>query len=246
VPTAVPFPPVEPAPSAWALRGIAPDADEDLVALGADLEPGTLLAAYRMGLFPMGVGVPGTSPLGWWSPTTRGVLPPGALRVSRSLRRAMRRFEIRVDTVLPEVVDRCADPARPGGWISVEIAAAYRRLHELGWVHSVETWQEGELVGGLYGVCVGGLFAGESMFHTVDDASKAALVGLVERFFADGDPRRLIDAQWPTEHLVSLGVVSWSRADYLGALARALEAPQVDLAAAEPDVRPAGDRRAGS
>jgi len=231
VPAPVPFPPVEPEPSAWDLRGIAPPPGEDLVALGADLEPGTLLAAYRNGLFPMGVGAPGTSPLGWWSPAVRGVLSPGALRVSRSLRKALRRFEVRVDTALPEVIERCADPTRPGAWISPEIEAAYARLHALGWVHSVETWQEGRLVGGLYGVCIGGLFAGESMFHSATDASKAALVGLVERFFADGDPRRIIDAQWPTEHLASLGVRSWSRADYLRALRTALAAPQVDLGA---------------
>ncbi len=227
----VPFPPVEPDPTGWNLAGVPTTPGEDLVALGADLEPGTLLAAYRSGLFPMGVGDVAQSPLGWWSPQERGVLPPGALRVSRSLRRSVRRFEVRVDTALPEVIDRCADPDRPGGWISRDIAAAYRRLHELGWVHSVETWQDGRLVGGLYGVAVGGLFAGESMFHEVSDASKVALVGLVERFFADGDPRRLIDTQWSTPHLASLGVRTWSRGAYRAALAAAVLAPPVDLAA---------------
>lgn len=233
VPTPVPFPPVEPEPTSWDLGGIAPRPGDDLVALGADLEPETLLAAYRGGLFPMGVGEPGRSPLGWWSPAVRGVLPPGGLRVSRSLRKALSRFEVRVDTALAEVIERCADPGRPGAWISPEIEAAYLRLHALGWVHSVETWQDGRLVGGLYGVCIGGLFAGESMFHTVTDASKVALVALVDRFFADGDDRRIIDTQWPTEHLTSLGVRSWPRADYLRALRAALAAPQVDLGAGE-------------
>ncbi len=225
----VPYPPVEPEPTVWDLAAMPQAPGEDLVGLGGDLEPGTLLAAYRCGLFPMGVGDVGRSPLGWWSPHERGVLPPGALRVSRSLRRSVRRFEVRVDTALAEVIDRCADLDRPGGWISGDIAAAYRRLHELGWVHSVETWQEGRLVGGLYGVSVGGLFAGESMFHTVTDASKVALVGLVERFFADGDPRRLVDTQWSTPHLASLGVLARPRHAYRAALAEALLAPQVDL-----------------
>ncbi len=227
---AVPFPPVEPPPSGWHLGQIPPVPGDDLVALGADLAPGTLLAAYRSGLFPMGVGEHGGAPTGWWSPDPRGVLPPGALRVSRSLRRAARRFEVRVDTALPEVIRRCADPDREGRWITKDILAAYRDLHDLGWVHSVETWQDGLLVGGLYGVCVGGLFAGESMFHAVTDASKVALVALVERFYADADPRRLIDVQWATDHLARLGVQAWPRADFLARLAEALQAPQVDLA----------------
>jgi len=226
---AVPFPPVEPPHSRWDLGQIPPVPGDDLVALGADLAPGTLLAAYRGGLFPMGVGEHGGPPTGWWSPDPRGVLPPGALRVSRSLRRATRHFEVRVDTALPEVIRRCADPGREGRWITEDILAAYRDLHELGWAHSVETWQGGRLVGGLYGVCVGGLFAGESMFHAVTDASKVALVGLVERFYADGDQRRLIDVQWATEHLARLGVQEWPRASYLARLADALKAPPVDL-----------------
>lgn len=227
---AVPFPPTEPAPSAWDLRGAPMEPGEDLLALGADLEPGTLLAAYRLGLFPMGVGEGGGDPLGWWCPASRGVLPPGALHVSRSLRRSLRHLQIRVDTALPEVIERCADPSRPGAWITPAVAAAYIRLHELGWVHSIETWHDGRLVGGLYGVSIGGLFAGESMFHAVPDASKAALVGLVDRFYADGDPRRLIDVQWETPHLATLGVRSWPRERYLTAVRTALGAAQVDLA----------------
>jgi len=218
------FVPVEPPPSRFVF-----DArrtwGEDMVAVGADLEPGTLLAAYRAGVFPMGVGPHGAGPLVWWSPDPRGVLLPGGLKVSRSLTRSMRRFDITVDRDFDGVVAGCADPSREGRWITPTIAGAYRRLHDLGWAHSIEVWNEGELAGGLYGIAIGGLFAGESMFHRVTDASKAALVGLVEHVFADRDPRRIIDTQWSTRHLASLGVVDIPQADYLRRLDRALEAP---------------------
>ena len=115
----------------------------------------------------------------WFCPVRRGVLAVDGLVVSRSLRRSLRDFEVRVDTAFDEVVAACADPARESGWIDADIRAAYRRLHELGWAHSVEAWRDGRLVGGLYGVAIGGLFAGESMFHTERDASKVALVALV-------------------------------------------------------------------
>jgi leucyl/phenylalanyl-tRNA--protein transferase len=151
------------------------------------------------------------------------VLRPADLRVSRSLRRSVRRFELRVDTACAEVIDACADPSRPAGWIDDQIRTAYLRLHELGWVHSVETWRDGRLVGGLYGVSVGGLFAGESMFHHETDASKAALVGLVE-LLHDGEDR-LVDTQWQTPHLASLGVDQMARADYLALLPEVLGAP---------------------
>ena len=177
--------PIEPPPSRWQLDLGQAAPQDDLVGLGADLEPGTLLMAYRAGLFPMGVGDDGTAPTGWWSPDPRGVLLPGQLRVTRSLRKSRRRFELRVDTAFPEVVAGCADPRRDGGWITPELIAAYTRLYELGWAHSVETWQDGELVGGLYGLAVGGLFAGESMFHRVSDGSKIALVHLVERMHGE-------------------------------------------------------------
>ncbi|MGL5851787.1 MAG: leucyl/phenylalanyl-tRNA--protein transferase [Phycicoccus sp.] len=222
-------PPVEPPPTPWQLDAARAVPGEDLVAAGADLEPGTLLAAYRLGLFPMGLGRHGRGTVGWWSPDPRGVIPAGGLRVRPSLRKVVGRFEIRVDTVFAEVVAACADPGRDGRWITDDIAAAYIGLHELGWAHSVETWQDGRLVGGLYGVCIGGLFAGESMFHRVRDASKVALVGLVERFHADGDPRRLVDVQWATEHLRRLGAQEWPRERYLAALAAALEVPAADL-----------------
>ena len=144
------------------------------MAVGADLEPPTLIAAYSQGLFPMPLRPGGR--IGWWSPPERGVLQPEGLMVRRSLRQACRRYEIRVDTAFAEVVEGCADPARPHGWIDDQMRAAYVQLHHAGFAHSVETWSGGELVGGLYGVAIGGLFAGESMFHRARDASKVALV----------------------------------------------------------------------
>jgi leucyl/phenylalanyl-tRNA--protein transferase len=216
---------VEPPPSRWDLDA-PPTPGDDLVGVGADLEPGTVLEAYRRGLFPMGVGAGGRSPLGWWSPDPRGVLPLDGVRVARSLRRVLPRFEVRVDTAFTEVVAACADPSRPGRWITPAIAAAYLRLHELGWAHSVECWQHGELVGGLYGLAVGGLFAGESMFHRERDASKVALVALTDLLRGGGAPQqRLLDVQWRTDHLATLGVVEVPRAEYLRRLEVALELP---------------------
>jgi len=198
-----------------------PTPPDDLVGMGADLEPGTLLAAYRAGLFPM--PVEGT--IGWWSPDPRGVVPLDGLRVSRSMRRSCQRFEVRFDTNFAGVVAACADPSRPHGWITGDIEAAYTRLHELGWAHSVEAWarDDGSLAGGLYGVAIGGLFAGESMFHRRRDASKVALVALVERLRAIG--AALLDVQWCTPHLASLGAVEVSRMRYLQLLADALTRP---------------------
>ena len=214
--------PVEPPPTPWQLppRGDWPP--HDLVAIGADLEPGTVLAAYRTGLFPM--PTPGGD-VGWWSPVERAVLPLDGMRVTRSLRRSARRFEIRVDTAFAEVLDGCADPRRADGWIDGGVRAAYTTLHELGWVHSVEAWRDGRLAGGLYGVAIGGLFAGESMFHRETDASKAALLGLVELLTDEHVEDRVLDVQWATPHLVSLGVVELPRADYLTRLSRALDLP---------------------
>lgn len=197
---------------------------EDLVCVGADLAPGTLMAAYSRGLFPMGLGRHGSGQLGWWSPDPRGVLPLQELKVSKSLRRSLRRYRITLDTAFDEVVSACAAPDRPGRWITREIVAAYRELHRLGLAHSVEAWEDGELVGGLYGVGIGGLFAGESMFHLARDASKVAMVALVEILRADGHPR-LLDVQWRTDHLASLGVIDLPRTRYLLELADALPLP---------------------
>jgi leucyl/phenylalanyl-tRNA--protein transferase len=221
----VPGGPVEPPPSRYAFDLSGAVTGEDLVGVGADLEPGTLLAAYRAGLFPMGLGRHGRGPIGWWSPDPRGVLPPDRLRVSRSLRRACPRFELRVDSAFDEVVHACADPGRPGRWITGKVAQAYSRLHELGWAHSVECWRDGRLAGGLYGIAIGGLFAGESMFHRETDASKVALVGLVGMLRDPPSGERLLDVQWRTPHLGGLGVIEIPRTDYLSRLQAAVRAP---------------------
>jgi len=217
--------PTEPPPSRWRLDLDRVTPGDDLVGIGADLEPGTLLMAYRCGLFPMGMGEDGGPPTGWWSPDPRGVLLPGHVRISRSLRKSLRRFDIRVNTAFSEVMAGCADPSRDGCWITPAISTAYQGLHDLGWAHSVETWREGELVGGLYGLALGGLFAGESMFHRETDASKCAVVGLADLVFADDNPRRVIDVQWATPHLASLGVTALSRSEYVARLERCLSLP---------------------
>jgi leucyl/phenylalanyl-tRNA--protein transferase len=221
----IPSWPVEPSGSRFQFDLSAAVPGEDLVGVGADLDPGTLLAAYRQGLFPMGLGRHGRGPIGWWSPDPRGVLPLDGLRVSRSLHRSCGRFEIRIDTAFEDVVQGCAGPARPGRWITDRMAEAYGRLHRLGWAHSMECWRDDVLAGGLYGVAIGGLFAGESMFHRQTDASKVALVALVDRLrVVDGD-RRLLDVQWQTPHLAGLGVVQVTRAEYLNRLREALALP---------------------
>ena len=167
--------------------------------------------------------------LAWWSPEPRGVLPLDGLRVSRSLRKSCARFEVRVDTAFSQVVAACAEPNRVGRWITDEIAEAYVRLHRLGWAHSVEAWslEDCQLAGGLYGIAVAGLFAGESMFHRRTDASKVALVTLVDLLggAAGAAEGRLLDVQWRTDHLASLGVVEVDRATYRSRLHRAMALP---------------------
>jgi leucyl/phenylalanyl-tRNA--protein transferase len=159
--------------------------------------------------------------IAWFSPDPRGIIPLDGLRVTRSLRRSLRRFDVRRDTTFAEVMLRCGDPRRAGGWITPPFVRAYSRLHELGWAHSVECYDDaGALVGGLYGVRIGGLFAGESMFHSATDASKVALVRLVE-WLRDSDGR-LLDVQWPTPHLATLGAVAIPRPQYLDLLADAV------------------------
>jgi leucyl/phenylalanyl-tRNA--protein transferase len=184
-----------------------------------------MLAAYRAGVFPMPLSRHG--PLGWWSPDPRGIIVLDRLHVSRSLRRSCRRYDVRVDAAFAEVVRHCADPRRPHGWITPRMRAAYQRLHELGWAHSVETYDsDGRLVGGVFGVAVGGLFAGESMFHRARDASKVALVALVDLLRDEWAADRLLDVQWTTRHLCSLGAEDVSREEYLARLRRALPLPQ--------------------
>jgi len=213
--------PIEPPPTPWSFPAADQADSHGVVGIGADLEPGTVLAAYRQGLFPMPVNRRG--PIAWWSPDPRGILPLDGLRVTRSLRQSVKRYEVRIDTAFAAVVDACRDPRRDGAWITPEIKQAYVRLHELGWAHSVEAWSpDGELAGGLYGISVGGLFAGESMFHHQRDASKVALHALVRRLQDGGAV--LLDVQWTTDHLVSLGAVDIPRPEYLrrlrGAIAR--------------------------
>ncbi|MCH2632284.1 MAG: leucyl/phenylalanyl-tRNA--protein transferase [Acidimicrobiales bacterium] len=214
---------MEPKPSGWTFPP-AHSADENgLVGAGADLEAGTLLAAYSSGLFPMPLG----DTLGWWSPDPRGVLPLSYLKVGRSLRRACKDFEIRVNHAFDQVIDACASPVRPHGWIDANIRDAYIELHRLGWAHSVEAWRDDELVGGLYGVAIGAFFAGESMFHSAPNASKVALVALVDAMKVTGGA--LIDIQWNTPHLESLGAVEIGREEYLELLGEAVDRPLAEV-----------------
>ena len=215
--------PVEPPPTRWSFPPASTADENGLVGAGADLEPGTLLAAYRSGLFPMPLG----DTVGWWSPEPRGILPLSFLKVSRSLRKSCQSFEVRVDNAFEEVIDACADPTRPHGWINREMKSAYLALHELGWAHSVEAWQNGELVGGLYGVAIGSFFAGESMFHREADASKVALVALVDAMKVTGGA--LVDIQWTTPHLESLGAIDLDRESYLELLHEAIERPMAEI-----------------
>ena len=169
-------------------------------------------------------------PLAWWSPDPRGIIPLDGLRVSRSLRRSCRRFDVTVDTSFEAVMGACGDPRRPDGWIDTSFIAAYTHLHELGWAHSIEVWtrdEQPELAGGLYGLAIGGLFAGESMFHKKTDASKVALVALVDRLQQGGGT--LLDVQWPTNHLETLGAIEITKTEYLKRLKKATNAPQLTL-----------------
>ena len=204
-------------PSAWMLPDPR-DADADgVVGVGADLSPATLVDAYRRGMFPWphpGVALP------WFSPDPRGVLPLDGMRVSRSLRRRLRTsgWTTTVDVAFGSVVAACGERrGRAGTWITATMARAYLRLHDLGWAHSLEVWSGADLVGGIYGVQLGGVFTGESMFYRRSDASKVALLDLATRFAAaDG---RLLDIQLTTDHLSSLGARDVPRDRFLDELA---------------------------
>jgi leucyl/phenylalanyl-tRNA---protein transferase len=214
--------PREPAPTPWRLEPPPDDHPGDLWAAGGDLAPGTLLAAYRIGLFPMPYG----ETLAWFSPRRRAIVPLATFAPSRSLRRAARRYELRFDTSFRDVVLACARPGDPTSWIDDGIVTAYERLHRLGWAHSVEAWDDHGLAGGLYGVSIGGLFAAESMFHARTDASKAAFAGLVELLrAAPSTTRRVLDVQWQTSHLATLGATEIPRDEYRRRLERALTLP---------------------
>jgi leucyl/phenylalanyl-tRNA--protein transferase len=185
------------------------------------IDPELLLRAYALGWFPMGTGRRGR--IEWFSPDPRGILPIQTFHAPSRLRRVVRqsRFDVRIDTAFETVMRACAH--RDETWITEDILASYVSLHRLGFAHSVETWQDEQLVGGLYGVAIGGAFFGESMFHTATDASKVALVALVERLQARGFV--LLDTQWVTPHLAQFGGVEVARGDYLERLATAIALP---------------------
>ncbi|HMS37381.1 MAG TPA: leucyl/phenylalanyl-tRNA--protein transferase [Arachnia sp.] len=186
----------------------------DLIGYSEEFDAVVALAAYRQGVFPMPLD---PRAMGWWSPMYRGVMRVPEIRVTRSLRKSANRYTTTVDAAFPRVLAACASPQRDGGWIDSRIRAAYTHLHEAGWVHSVEVWdEEGRLVGGLYGVPVGGLFAGQSMFHDPElgrDASKVALVRLMVELAGLGVT--LLDVQWLTEHLGTLGAYEVTRDEYM-------------------------------
>ncbi len=205
------FPPLE-----HALRG--PEQPEGLLAAGGDLSPARLLAAYRRGIFPW---YSAGEPILWWSPDPRMVLPPAALRIRRSLDKTLRNaaYEVRLDTRFDEVIGACAATPRRGQrgtWILAEMQAAYSRLHALGFAHSVETWIDGELAGGLYGVAIGRAFFGESMFSHRRDASKIALAHLCA--YLRQHDFGIIDCQMQTDHLASLGARPIPRAQFAALL----------------------------
>jgi leucyl/phenylalanyl-tRNA---protein transferase len=211
--------PIEPSESRFDLPDPA-TAEGDVVAVGGDLEPGTILQAYRRGMFPMHLP---DGHLGWWSPVDRAIIPLDSLHVSRSLRQSTRRYQISIDEDFDAVIRGCAEAERPNGWITDEFIDAYTELHRLGWAHSIEVWDSTwNLVGGLYGVAIGGLFGGESMFHAGRDASKVALVHLVVVMNQGG---ALLDVQWQTEHLESLGATVIGRDEYLRRLQEAVSLP---------------------
>ena len=196
--------------------------DEGLLAVGGDLSPERLLFAYESGVFPWySAGVP---PL-WWSPNPRALMTRERLHVSRSLRRTLRSgaFEVSFDRAFSQVIDGCASNREGGTWILPEMMLAYTQLHQLGHAHSFEVWQAGQLVGGLYGVRRGGLFAAESMFHVATDASKVALAVALDALFRAGT--RVFDVQFVTEHLASLGACEVPRREYLTQVADAIRTP---------------------
>jgi leucyl/phenylalanyl-tRNA--protein transferase len=201
-----------PSPDLW------PD-DDDIVAAGADLETDTLLFAYAHGMFPMFVN---KRNLAWWSPVDRGVIPLDGLRITRSMQQSAKKFTCTVNQAFTEVMTLCGSMRTDGNWINQHFIDAYTDLHEEGLAHSVEVWNEaGDLVGGLYGVRINKFFAGESMFHVETDASKVALMYLVQLMTLDG--MELLDTQWRTDHLESLGCIAIPREKYLQLLASAIQ-----------------------
>lgn len=219
----LPWPVLTADPDAWpSLERTRPDG---IVAIGGDLKLPRLLAAYRRGIFPW---YSEGQPILWHSPDPRFVLPPSALHVPRSLAKLLKKgpYQLTLDTAFEQVIDACASTDRPGQngtWITREMRNAYLELHHQGWAHSAEAWLEGQLVGGLYGVAIGGAFYGESMFAHAPDASKAAFTTLVRQLEAWGFG--LIDCQQQTHHLARFGAVTWPRARFCAELARLVVLP---------------------
>jgi leucyl/phenylalanyl-tRNA--protein transferase len=204
--------------SVWDFPSLEQMPKDDLVTLGADLKPETLIDSYKHGIFPMHLQIENKREIGWWSPLQRGILPLNKINVSSSLKKSMKKYFVTFDQDFDAVIEGCGDDKRPKGWINKDIKTAYKKLFELGYVHSVEVWnKKDELVGGLYGVEVNGLFAGESMFHKQTDASKTAMVYLANQLKEAGG-ERIFDVQWQTPHLKSMGVIKISRAKYISLL----------------------------
>jgi leucyl/phenylalanyl-tRNA---protein transferase len=196
------------------------DADpEGLVGVGGNLSPSILLRAYREGVFPW---YSEGDPILWWSPDPRAIFELDRFHISKRLARTLRsgKFQVTLNYDFPSVIRGCADRPLEGTWITPEVMDAYIRLHRLGFAHSVESWIDGELAGGVYGVAVGGLFAAESMFYLKTDGSKVALAGLVSRLRERG--YELMDTQMVTEHTVRLGAIEISRGEYLSRLRKAI------------------------
>lgn len=230
-------PPAPVPASRWELPAPRPDDPDGVVGVGADLAPGTLVDAYRRGIFPWPHG---DGPVPWFCPDPRMVVEPDRLHVSRSLRRTMRTsgWTTTVDVAFGDVMRACGQGRDDGTWITAAMQRAYGRLHRLGWAHSLEVWDGARLVGGIYGVQVGGVITGESMFHRVPDASKVALVALAARLHEAGG--RLLDAQLRTDHLATLGFRTVGRDEFL---ARLVELRDVDapLAVERRPVAPLAD-----
>ena len=188
----------------------------------ATLDPALLIRAYGEGVFPMALD---DDEIGWFSPDPRGIMPLDAFTVPARLARVVRqgRFDIRIDSAFGDVIRACAERRDDGTWISPAIIESYDTLHRIGAAHSVEAWRNGELAGGFYGVHLGGAFFGESMFHRQTDASKVALVALVDRLVRRGF--RLLDIQWTTPHLEQFGAIEIPQDEYLARLAQALARP---------------------
>lgn len=218
--------------SAFDATGFALEINADidwpkLTRFGSNWNPETLMSAYRAGLFPMPYEIDGNeSAIGWWSPQSRAIFYPSEIRATTSLKSAMKKFDVTVNQDFDAVIRACGNPARPSGWINNDVISAFKVLHRMGMAHSIEVWdRDGNLSGGLYGLELGGVFAGESMFHSTTNASKVALVHLGQMM--NDDSGRIIDTQWMTGHLESMGAKPIERAEYCRILPSLLEIPPI-------------------